>query len=124
MISVRMRMDIHPRCDRHPQSVMVPVMLQLVPGSDKPWSPAFVCAEPNCPRHYNSADGYFNIFKQRTDPDATRRMPCPEDALPMFLADYEPQGKVWTWRCAQLGCSGHSVEVGAAAHVKTVSFKR
>ncbi len=118
MNSVRMRMDIHPRCDRHPETVMVPVMLQLVPGTGNPWSPAFVCPEPNCPRHFNVAEGYFAIFKQRTDPDTNRRVPCPHDSLPMFLEDYEPHGKVWTWRCGQMGCQGSTVEVGATAHVR------
>ncbi|MGI9102009.1 MAG: hypothetical protein ACR2IF_06150 [Terriglobales bacterium] len=118
MLSVRMRMDIHPRCDRHPESIMVPVMMQMKPGPAHPWTPAFVCGEPNCPRHYNVADGYFNIFKQRTDPDANRRVPCPNESFPMYLADYEPHSKVWTWRCAQFGCDGLTVEVGATAHIR------
>ncbi len=124
MISARMRMDIYPRCDRHPETVMSPVMMQLATGGDQPWVPAFVCGEPACPRHYNLGYGYFNVFKQRIDPDTNRRIPCPEDSLPMFLAGYEPEARVWTWRCAQFGCPGTTVEVGASAHIKTASFAR
>ncbi len=118
MISVRMRMDVHPRCDRHPEAVMTPVMMQLARGTHHPWFPAFVCGEPNCPRHFNLAYGYFNVFKQRVDPDTNRRVPCPQESLPMFLAGFEPEAKVWTWRCAQFGCRGMTVEVGASAYVK------
>lgn len=117
MISIRMRTDIHPRCDRHPEHRMVPVMMQLAAGAGQPWFPAFVCEQPECPRQFSMSEGYFNAFKQRIDPDSRRRVPCPHESLPMYLAAFEPQAKVWTWRCAQFGCDGMLVEVGAAAHV-------
>lgn len=49
MISVRMPMDIHPRCDRHPEHRMVPVMMQLAAGPDQPWFPVFVCGQRGGP---------------------------------------------------------------------------
>ncbi len=118
MLSPRLRLDLSPRCDRHPDSVMVPVMMQMKPGNNHHWFPAYVCVQHNCPRHFNTVEGYFSVFKQRTDPDTNRRMPCPEDAFPMYLADYDPHSHVWSWRCAQLGCHGSSIEVGSPVHVR------
>jgi hypothetical protein len=110
MISVHLRSDIKPHCDRHPSRYMIFVFLQLEPGIDKPWQPAYICTEHNCPRHYNPNYGYFNIFKQRVDPDTLRRVPCPNDALPMFVESVDIGHQMWTWRCSEFACDGSSLQ--------------
>ncbi len=110
MISIHMRSDIRPYCDRHPHKHMSLVFMQLEAGADKPWQPVYVCGEPHCPRHYNPTFGYFNTFKQRVDPDTMQKVPCPNDALPMFVASIDSHHQLWTWRCSQFGCDGMALQ--------------
>lgn len=113
MPSIQMRSDLNPCCDRHPHRRMSLVFLQLEPGPEKPWQPTYVCGEQNCPRHYNPNFGYYNTFKQRVDPDTTKRVPCPYDALPMYLASVDHHHQLWTWRCSQFGCEGMSLQAAS-----------
>ena len=110
MTSIHLRSDIKPYCDRHPARQMALVFMQLEPGPDKPWQPTYICGEHNCPRHYNPNFGYFNIFKQRIDPDTLQRVPCPHDALPMFVETIDTEHQLWHWRCSQFGCDGSSMQ--------------
>ncbi len=110
MTTIHLRADIKPRCDRHPSRQMLLVFMQLEAGAEKPWQPTYICGEPNCPRHYNPNYGYFNTFKQRVDPDTLQRVPCPHDALPMFIEFVDNQHQMWTWHCSQFGCEGTSVQ--------------
>jgi hypothetical protein len=110
MISIHLRSDIKPYCDRHPARQMSLVFMQLDPGPDKPWQPTYVCGEPHCPRHYNPNFGYFNIFKRRVDYDTVQRVPCPHDSLPMFVESIDTEHHLWTWRCSQYACDGMSLQ--------------
>lgn len=110
----RMRMDIQPRCDKHPNSLMSPVAVQLQVDDDKPfWIPAFACGEADCSRLYNSNHGYFYFVDNYIDRDAKLRVLCPHDELAMYIAQFEPQGLVLIWRCAQVGCQGSHLTKGA-----------
>ena len=75
--------------------------------------PDFVCGEPHCPHHYNTAYGCFNTFKRRIDPDTLHRVSCQRDSLPMYVAARDEEHGMWTWRCPQFGCQASSVEMGA-----------
>jgi hypothetical protein len=98
IVLVRMRMDIRPRCCVHPESVMtrVEVCGKL---DERPYSfPAFTC-EADCGLLYNITHGYFRISDGRISPDGQFRIPCPNDASPMYL-----ETEAGTYRCSQFGC--------------------
>jgi hypothetical protein len=124
MISIHLRSDIKPLCDRHPSRQMSLIFMQLEAGTDKPWQPSYVCAEPNCPRHYNPNLGYYNIFKQRLDPDTQRRVPCPNDALAMFVEKVDSEHQMWNWHCSQFGCNGSAVQAATLSHTGRATYSR
>ena len=119
MISIRLRSDIRPLCDRHSSRPMTFIFLQIEPGAGRTWEPAFACGEPGCPRHFSPNYGYFNTFKQRVDGDTQQRVPCPKDALPMYLASVDDQHQILTWHCPQFACDGSSIQ----AATRSVSAK-
>jgi hypothetical protein len=64
----------------------------------------YACGEFGCQRHYDITHGYYSISEERIDRSTKTRVPCPRDELPMHLYEYEPQGSVGKWMCAQFGC--------------------
>lgn len=113
MVSIRLRHDIRPLCDRHSSRPMTFIFLQIEPGAGHAWEPAYACGEPGCPRHFSATYGYFNTYKQRVDRDTLRRVPCPHDALPMYVESVDDQHQLWNWRCAQFGCDGNSIQAAS-----------
>ena len=96
------RTDIRPRCDVHRGQQMVAV--QMIPSNQGDRWPAYACTEPGCVRFYSVWEGYFALTKGAVAFDRTKQMICPEDQTALYLDNYEPQGRIATWRCAQFNC--------------------
>ena len=105
MSLVRMSSDIKPICDNHHEP-MSHVFLVWRVGSDEFTKNVFACGVPGCQRHYDIIHGYYAISENQIERETKTHVPCPCDELPMFLQDYEPQGAVGKWACAQFGCGG------------------
>lgn len=115
MAIVSIRMDVHPRCDRHSYSVMQPVLIQQQAGSEEPqWFPAYACTESLCHRRYNSGYGYFSVRAGAVERDSDGVVACPQDGLPMYIDAYESGIGLKIWRCSHFGCTAHQAIRGAA----------
>lgn len=100
-----MRTDFRPLCDKHYRP-MTPVQLIGQIGTEAYSILAFACSERGCARHYNIIHGYFTISSGQIEPKTKTIIGCQNDESPMYLAEFEPQGSVRTWSCAQFGCGG------------------
>jgi len=61
--------------------------------------PAHACGDPDCGRHYDISQGYFDLANGHpTFEKREQQVRCPEDHESL-----EPPGIV-TWRSAQRGC--------------------
>lgn len=103
MSLVRMRSDIKPVCDKHHEPMSL-VFLVWEVGGDVSTKNVFACSRLGCQRHYDIIHGYYTIAEGQIERETKTHNPCSKDELPMYLYDYEPQGSVGKWKCAQFGC--------------------
>ncbi len=113
MSLVRMRSDIKPLCDVHHRPMTLVHLLWQV-GSDVGTRAAFACEEKGCRRHYDIIHGYYTICKDHIERETKTHVACCNDELPMYLREYELQGSVGHWMCAEFGCEGGKQTRGPA----------
>lgn len=109
------RIDIHPRCDKHPFAIMEPVIIQQQPDNEEPgWFPAFACLEASCHRRYSTGHGYFSLSHGEMETETKLHIACPEDGLPMYIDKFESGLSMKVWRCPHFGCTAHHAVRGAS----------
>ncbi len=118
MTTVSIRIDIHPRCDKHPFAAMEPVVIQQQNEDEEPrWFPAFACLEEGCHRRYSTGHGYFSLSRGQMESETKLQIACPEDGLPMYIDKFESGLSMKMWRCPHFGCNAHhAVRAAAAPH--------
>lgn len=104
MTMVTMRLDLQPQCVQHHEP-MVPCLLWQ--KFDEHVSPihCYVCPHADCSYHWDIASGYFTTREgEHIQRDMKYWQKCMRHGLPMYLAEFNPQGSKRTWKCGQLGC--------------------
>jgi hypothetical protein len=105
VVLVRMRTDVRPYCNLHTGEVMTPAEVSLVVDNDKCSFHAYRCQRPDCGRLYDIINGYFEIIGGRIARLAEHRRLCPDDELPMYLAQAASVGgSPDAYECSQFGC--------------------
>lgn len=100
---------------------MVLAKIPLTVVTDSYLKQCYACDKPGCPYRYDFPNGYFTIRGgEHIERDMRYWRGCPKDALPMYIADFEPQGSKRTWRCARISCTGNCVTEGQL-QVKTAA---
>jgi hypothetical protein len=113
MSTRRMRPTIRPLCQRH-FTHMVSGMATLRSQLGDKWQiDLFSCTEPGCTSRYNLLHGYFDLASEvgaSIEKDLTTLTKCRNDGCFMYLAYYDPETTVRTWRCSVDGCDGVRIE--------------
>ncbi len=92
------------RCDKHPSySEMVQLMLADPPGHFRWYVRG--CFVPGCGRLWDIWEGYFELVNGKPVSDRSKQHICPDDETAWYIRDFDPQGGVTTWDCAQLHCN-------------------
>ena len=99
-----MRNDIAPRCDKHKWRRMTRAEIHRKKEGFESWTPSFACEEASCDRYFDLVRGYYSISGKDIIPESKNRHACPNDDLAMAIVEFEPQGSVHTWECAQFRC--------------------
>lgn len=95
MPTLNLKAGFRPLCDRHYSAMMEPSIVQANAGSTHR-----CCSEPDCIRHYEALDGYFDVISDdRLQGKFDRPYSCSEHDVNMYLAAYNPQTKIEAWTC-------------------------
>jgi hypothetical protein len=94
MPTLILKADFRPLCDRHYSAMMEPSTIQDSGATHR------CCAEPDCTRHYDAMDGYFDVISgSRLQGKYDSPYSCPEHETKMYLASHNPSAKTETWAC-------------------------
>jgi hypothetical protein len=85
-----------PLCDK--------CLVPMWPVASSPKMGASECREPDCPRHYDTDDGYYDYVKERKANRSSQRR-CPTHGSPLFMYSISPEPTIETWRCPQPDCT-------------------
>jgi len=105
----RIGWNIHPLCYEH-YVAMKPVQLEKNTYAFTTHSFAYACPLSGCVIFFAENTGYFSVEgdEQQSRQTGVLRVTCPQDGLPMYLAEVHPQKKnLRLWRCGKSNCKGH-----------------
>ena len=109
MVIEKTGMHLHPLCYEH-YVAMKPVQFEKRSNSFTTYSLAYACPLSGCVIFFSNTTGYFSIEgdEQQSKRTGVLRVTCPQDGLPMYLAEVHPQKKnLRLWRCGKPNCKGH-----------------
>jgi len=105
----RIGWNIRPLCYEH-YVAMKPVQLEKNTYAFTTHSFAYACPLSGCVIFFAENTGYFSVEgdEQQSRQTGVLRVTCPQDGLPMYLAEVHPQKKnLRLWRCGKSNCKGH-----------------
>ena len=102
------RRGLRPLCYEH-YVAMQPVQLENSTHPFTTISLAYACPVFDCAIFYADKTGYFAVEGDDQNRRAeVLRVTCPQDGLPMYLAEVHPQKKnLRLWKCGESNCKGH-----------------
>ena len=109
MTMAKMGKDLRPLCYEH-YVAMKPVQLENGTHTFTTHSLAYACPLSGCFIFFSDNTGYFSVEgdEQQSKQTGVLRVTCPQDGLPMYLAEVHPQKKnLRLWRCGKPNCKGH-----------------
>jgi len=89
---------------------MKPVRLEKNTYAFTTHSFTYACPLSDCVIFFAENTGYFSVEgdEQQSRQTGVLRVTCPQDGLPMYLAEVHPQKKnLRLWRCGKSNCKGH-----------------
>ena len=108
--------SIQPLCDKHRKemrAVIVELTLRGRHTISELGFPAFRCSDADCTRHYEQWEGYIDVIPDGLLLDKYGRpFVCPKHENALYIAAYQPQTDVETWRCPEPGCE-HQLQARA-----------
>jgi hypothetical protein len=95
MVTLSLRTNYRPLCDRHHSEMMPMSTLQ-----NQSENTHRCCAEPGCTRHYDAFDGYYDWVNQgRLQGKFDSPYGCRDHESKMYLASRNQQTNVEVWVC-------------------------